>query len=358
MVLCHLSKGSRDILQAASQSVPQQQPRTPVIIGRNDIIFENIVAVRQIASKAPLAADAHRHAPLLTPPSTPDAAPAEAMESRPLCSPPPTRLDEIPGTDKHLSRLRQALHSEPRVKVRPASPSSISSPSSSPSPSRLRACDAKWGPSFPAADFGLPTTSRAIQVWERRVFGREPITNKAPPPLRLCGSPAVPIGTAALPSSSKYLSRVRALGSEMHPPSQPEYYTPHPALDDAIAIEDLKKIAPALATMMIEHGLQREADGDTELHLGSGHEGGSRSPSRRVHQMPTRSSGFHCPVGHFHGIRQRPRSSTMYSPRPRTPTPVDGRPGSASARAERRHAAHRSRQPGTVARTLFTGPSE
>jgi hypothetical protein len=104
---------------------------------------------------------------------------------------------------------------------------------------RSRSASALSPPASPSATptFDSSTSSREIYMWERKAFGREPITNRAPL-LRYAGDPRSPSPT----SSGMHLDRVRTTAPPAASARRADYFSP-----PSPSKEGLRTLAPKLA---------------------------------------------------------------------------------------------------------------
>ena len=142
-------------------------------------------------------------------------------------------------------------------------------------------------PSSPPT-FEQSTSSRTIYILERKAFGREPITNRAPL-LRCAGSPQSP----SPPTMGTHLERVRCSLPAVSSATQADYYEPPKTANN------LKKLAPQLAAFLEE--IESES---AEIWM--------QRSTRNLTQRP-KSSGMWSPVSSFHGIRHRAPHARGYN---------------------------------------------
>ena len=142
-------------------------------------------------------------------------------------------------------------------------------------------------PSSPPT-FELSTSSRMIYILERKAFGREPITNRAPL-LRCAGSPQSP----SPPTMGTHLERVRCSLPAVSSAMQADYYDPPKTANN------LKKLAPQLAAFLEE--IETES---AEIWMQRSTQNLARRP---------KSSGMWSPVSSFHGIRHRAPHARGYN---------------------------------------------
>jgi len=156
---------------------------------------------------------------------------------------------------------------------------------------RSRSASALSPPASPSATptFDSSTSSREIYMWERKAFGREPITNRAPL-LRYAGDPRSPSPT----SSGMHLDRVRTTAPPAASARRADYFSP-----PSPSKEGLRTLAPKLAEFF-EHVHADTAD----IWL---------ARSARNLSTPAKTSPMYSPIASFHGIRSRTPHMRAYT---------------------------------------------